>query len=48
VELEPLRDEPDPVVLKGITLAPKHGVPVRVRSSAPLRSRRNSATSSAF
>jgi cytochrome P450 len=48
VELEPLRDEPDPVVLRGITLAPKHGVPVRVRSSVPPRSRRNSATSSAF
>jgi cytochrome P450 len=31
-ELTPLRDEPDPVVLKGITLAPKHGVPVRVVS----------------
>lgn len=30
VELEPLRTEPDPVVLRGITLAPKHGVPVRV------------------
>jgi cytochrome P450 family 135 len=30
VELEPVRDEPDPVVLRGITLAPKHGVPVRV------------------
>jgi cytochrome P450 len=30
VELEPLRAEPDPVVLRGITLAPKHGVPVRV------------------
>jgi cytochrome P450 len=32
VELEPERDEPDPVVLSGITLAPKHGVPVRVAS----------------
>jgi cytochrome P450 family 135 len=30
VELEPVRDEPDPVVLRGITPAPKHGVPVRV------------------
>jgi cytochrome P450 len=30
VELEAVRDEPDPVVLRGITLAPKHGVPVRV------------------
>jgi cytochrome P450 len=30
VELEPVLDAPDPVVLRGITLAPKHGVPVRV------------------
>ena len=30
VELEPLRPLPDPVVLRGITLAPKHGVPVAV------------------
>jgi cytochrome P450 len=33
-ELAPLRPEPDPVVLRGITLAPKHGVPVRVISRA--------------
>jgi cytochrome P450 len=31
VELRPLRDRPDPVVLRGITLAPKHGVPVSVQ-----------------
>jgi cytochrome P450 len=31
-ELRPLRDEADPVVLRGITLAPRHGVPVRVVS----------------
>ena len=31
-ELAPLRPDPDPVVLRGITLAPKHGVPVRVVS----------------
>ena len=30
VDLETLRDVEDPVVLRGITLAPKHGVPVRV------------------
>jgi cytochrome P450 len=30
VELAPLRAQPDPVVLRGITLAPKHGVRVRV------------------
>ena len=29
-ELEPVRPEPDPVVLKGVTLVPKHGVPTRV------------------
>ena len=35
-ELTPERPAPDPVVLRGITLAPKHGVPVRVLStSAP-------------
>jgi cytochrome P450 len=28
VRLRPLRDRPDPVVLRGITLAPKHGVEV--------------------
>jgi cytochrome P450 len=38
VELEPVRPEPDPVVLKSITLAPKHGAPVRVvRRLAPRR-----------
>lgn len=30
VQLETVRAEPDPVVLRGITLAPKHGVEVRV------------------
>jgi hypothetical protein len=41
-QLRPLRDRPDPVVLRGITLAPRHGVPVvveRVRS-APASSAR--------
>jgi cytochrome P450 len=38
VDLEPVRPEPDPVELKGITLAPKHGAPVRViRRLAPHR-----------
>jgi cytochrome P450 len=31
VELRPLANRPDPVVLRGITLAPKHGVRVSVR-----------------
>jgi cytochrome P450 len=35
VEFELLRAKPDPVVLRGITLAPKHGVRVRVRSVRP-------------
>jgi cytochrome P450 len=34
VELRPLRERPDPVVLRGITLAPRHGVPVAVERSA--------------
>lgn len=49
VELEPLRDEPDPVVLRGITLAPKHGVPVRVagRRYGTVAARASSSASSA-
>jgi cytochrome P450 len=34
VELRPVRPEPDPVVLHGITLVPKHGTPVSVRRAA--------------
>jgi cytochrome P450 len=30
VELQPLRPEPEPVVIRGITMVPKHGTPVRV------------------
>jgi cytochrome P450 family 135 len=38
VELRPLRERPDPVVLRGITLAPRHGVAVTVqRRLAPAR-----------
>jgi cytochrome P450 len=39
LELSPVRPEPDPVVLRGITLAPKHGVEVTVRRrlTAPQR-----------
>ena len=50
VDLEPLRPEPDPVVMRGITMVPRHGTPVRVRRRAapppaarapqPLRARR--------
>ena len=35
VELEPLGGQPDPVVLRGITVAPKHGVRVRVLRARP-------------
>ncbi|MFI4989518.1 MAG: cytochrome P450 [Solirubrobacterales bacterium] len=35
VELSPLNARPDPVVLRGITLAPKHGVRVAVRRALP-------------
>ena len=45
VELEPVRPDPDPVVLRGITMAPKHGVPARV--SAPRRARAAQPQSSA-
>jgi cytochrome P450 family 135 len=34
VELAPVHPDPDPVVLRGITLAPRHGVPVAVRQVA--------------
>ena len=30
VELRPVRPEPDPVVMRGITMVPKHGVPAQV------------------
>jgi cytochrome P450 family 135 len=33
VDLSLLRPEPDPVVLRGITLAPRHGVEVRVQAA---------------
>jgi cytochrome P450 len=36
VELRPLRSEPDPVVLRGITLAPRHGVRVTVERTLPV------------
>jgi cytochrome P450 len=39
IDLRPVRDEPDPVVLRGITLAPKHGVKVDVVRAAPRVSR---------
>ncbi len=45
IELRPLRRMPDPVVLRGITLAPKHGVPAVVqRRLLPSRGARNGET----
>jgi cytochrome P450 len=35
VRLRPLREHADPVVLRGITMSPKHGVPVAVAAAAP-------------
>jgi cytochrome P450 len=35
VDLRPLRERPDPVVMRGITLVPRHGVPVEVARIAP-------------
>ena len=37
IQLQPVRDRPDPVVLRGITLAPKHGVEVEVLGSGLAR-----------
>jgi cytochrome P450 len=34
VKLRPMRPEPDPVVMRGITLVPKHGTPVAVQGPA--------------
>jgi cytochrome P450 len=34
VELKPVRSKPDPVVMRGITLVPKHGTPVAVQGPA--------------
>jgi cytochrome P450 family 135 len=44
VALRPLRERPDPVVLRGITLAPRHGVRVAVEwSASPARRARVAA-----
>ena len=46
VELRAVRSVPDPVVLRGITLAPRHGAPVRVvskRATTPEASRKPAA-----
>jgi cytochrome P450 family 135 len=34
VNLEPVRPDPDPVVMRGITLVPRHGAPVEVQGPA--------------
>jgi len=33
-ELRPARERPDPVVMRGVTLVPRHGVPVEVAATA--------------
>jgi cytochrome P450 len=46
VELRAVHSIPDPVVLRGITLAPRHGAPVRVvskRAATPEASRKPAA-----
>jgi cytochrome P450 len=39
VELEAVRPQPDPVVMRGITMVPRHGAQIRVKSKSRLRSR---------
>ena len=34
IDLQTLRPDPDPIVMRGITMVPKHGTPVRVRRRA--------------
>ena len=36
VEVEPTRPEPEPVVMRGVTLVPRYGTPVRVAGSTPM------------
>jgi len=43
VELEPVRPAADPVVMRGVTLVPRHGVPVRVSRGRTRPSARNEA-----
>jgi hypothetical protein len=35
VELRPLRAAPEPVVMRGVTLVPRHGTRVEVARAAP-------------
>ena len=37
VELEPMRPDPEPVVMRGVTLVPRHGTPVRVSRTARIQ-----------
>jgi cytochrome P450 len=43
VDIEPERPEREPVVIRGITLVPKHGTPVRIRTSRASRASRSRA-----
>ncbi len=47
VDLRPVRERPDPVVLRGITLAPRHGVEVEVVGRAVERRGRELAGAAA-
>jgi cytochrome P450 len=47
VDLEPVRPDPEPVVMRGVTLVPRHGTPVRVRRAAGAPSRRLTGAASA-
>jgi hypothetical protein len=40
VDLEPTRPDPEPVVMRGITLVPRHGTPVVARRVAQAASKR--------
>jgi len=41
VDLEPTRPEREPVVMRGITLVPRHGTPVQVRRVSGKRAARS-------
>jgi cytochrome P450 len=45
VELEPIRPDPEPVVMRGVTLVPRRGTTVRVRRRAAHTWRQDAATS---
>jgi cytochrome P450 family 135 len=46
VDLEPVRPDPEPVVMRGVTLVPRHGTPVRVRRAVHTRDQTSVASAS--